>query len=70
MAGRYVFNVDQLTKEAPPGTCFLGPVQYDRTFLTIEYDISFHGNHFKLLNMEKDSMFSAMLCEGSIFLGI
>ena len=31
---------------------FLGPVQYDR---------SCHGKHSKLLNMEKHSMFSAML---------
>ena len=35
MAARYLFffNCDQLAKEVPPGTCFIGPVQYDRTFL-------------------------------------
>ena len=26
------FDGDQPTKEVPPGTCFLGPVQYDGTF--------------------------------------
>ena len=29
----FFFNGDQLAKVVPPGTCFFGPVQYDRTFL-------------------------------------
>ena len=33
MAARYFFNGDHLLKVVPPGTCFLGPVQYNRTFL-------------------------------------
>ena len=32
MAARYFFNGDQLAKVVPPGTCFLGSVQYDRSF--------------------------------------
>ena len=32
MAARYFFNGHQLEQVVPPGTCFLGPVQYDRTF--------------------------------------
>ena len=32
MAARYFFNGNQLAKVVLPGTCFLGPVQYDRTF--------------------------------------
>ena len=54
MAARYFFNCDQLVKVVLLGTCFLGPVQYDR---------SFHGKHSKVLNMEKHSMFSAMQSE-------
>ena len=55
------FNGDQLAKVVQPGTCFLGPVQYDR---------SFHGKHSKLLNMGKHAMFSAMQSERDNFLGI
>ena len=32
MAARHFFNGHQLAKVASPGSCFLGPVQYDRTF--------------------------------------
>ena len=32
MAARYFFNGHQLAKVVSLGTCFLGPVQYDRTF--------------------------------------
>ena len=65
------FNCDQLAKVVPPGTCFLGPVQYDRTFLgPVQYDRSFHGKHSKTLNMEKHSIFSAMQSERNNFLGI
>ena len=32
MAAKYFFNGDQLAKVVSPGTFFLGPVQYDRTF--------------------------------------
>ena len=54
MAARYFFNGDKLAKVVPPGTCFHGPVQYDRTFLgPVQYDRSFHGKHSKLLNTEK-----------------
>ena len=71
MAARYFFNGDQLAKVVPPGTCFLGPVQYDRTFLgPVQYDRSFHGKHSKLLNMRKQSMFSAMQSERDNFLCI
>ena len=67
----YFFNGDQLANVVPAGTCFLGPVQYDRTFLGhVQYDRSFHGIHSKLLNMEKHSMFSAMQSERNNFLGI
>ena len=39
MAARNFFNSDQLAKVVPLGTCFLGPVQYDRTFLgPVQYD--------------------------------
>ena len=49
-AARYFFNGDQLAKVVPPGTCFLGPVQYDTMFLgPVQYDISFHGKYSKLL---------------------
>ena len=66
------FNGDQPAKVVSPGTCFLGPVQYDkRSFLgPVQYDRSFHGKHSKLLNMGKHSMFSAMQSERDHFLGI
>ena len=72
MAARYFFfNDDQFAKVVPPGTCFLGPVQYDRTFLgPVQYDRRFHGKHSKLLNMEKHSVFSAMQSERDNFLGM
>ena len=71
MAARYFLNGDQLAKVVPPGTCFLGPMQYDRTFLgPVQYDISFYRKRSKLLNMEKHSMFSAMQSERNNFLGI
>ena len=71
MANGYFFNGDQLAKVVSPGTCFLGPVQYERTLLgPVQYDISFHGKHSKLLNMGKHSMFSAMHRERDNFLGI
>ena len=38
-----------LSKVVPTGTCFFRPVQ------TIEYDISFHRKHSKLLNMENSN---------------
>ena len=70
MAVRYFLNGDQLAKVVPLGTCFLGPVQYDRKYLgPVQYDRSFHGKHPKLLNMEKHSMFSAMQSERDNFLG-
>ena len=47
MAARYFFNCDQLAKVVPSGTCFLGPVQYDRTFLgPVQYDRRFHGKQY------------------------
>ena len=71
MAARYFFSADQLAKEVPPGTCFLGPVQYGRTFLgRMQCNRSFHGKHSKLMNMGKHPMFSAMQSEWDNFLGI
>ena len=71
MAARYFFNDYHPVKVVPPGTPFLGPVQYDRTFLgPVQYDRSFRGKHSKLLNIEKHSIFSAMQSERDNFLGI
>ena len=67
MAARYFLNGDDLAKVVPPGTPFLGPVQYDRTFLgPVQYDRSFHGKHSKLLNMEKHSFFQQYNVNGTI----
>ena len=61
------FSMATNLQVVPPGTCFLGPVQYDRTFLGhVQYDRSFHGKHSKLLNMGNHSMQS----ERDNFLGI
>ena len=67
----FFFNGDQVAKAVPPGTCVLGPVQYDRTFLgPVQYDRGFHGKHSKLINIGKHSMFSAMQSEWDNFLGL
>ena len=63
------FNGDHRAKEVPPGTPFLGPVQYDRTFLgPVQYDRSFHGKHPKLLNIEKHLIFQQCKVNGTILL--